>query len=293
MIQRLCNDLLTVTIDSHGAEVQSIVNNRTGEQYLYQGNTKFWGRRSPVLFPIVGSVWDGRYFMDGKEYRLGQHGFARDNEFDVIEGAPDDEAWFCLESSESTLAAYPRRFRLEIGYSLHGERLTVMWRVRNLDDKVMHFQIGAHPAFYYPDFKETDQVHAYLAFNVAPAASQIVGERGGIAADEKAVALDGDGLLPVTESTFDVGTIILADGKVNRVSMLDKDRRPYLSVLFSSPAVGIWTPSLEAPFLCIEPWYGRADRIGYAGEFADREFVNSLAPGCEFDASYMILFENL
>lgn len=293
MIQTLSNDLLTVMIDSHGAEVQSIVNNLTGEQYLYQGNTRFWGRRSPVLFPIVGSVWEGRYRMDGAEYRMGQHGFARDSEFAVMEDAPDDEAWFCLESSESTLASYPRRFRLEIGYGLQGERLTVMWRVRNLDDKTMHFQIGAHPAFLYPEFRENDAVHAYLAFNVAPQASQIVGEKGGIAPDQKAVALESDGLLPVTESTFDVGTVILADGQVSRVSMLDKHKRPYLSVLFSSPAVGIWTPSLQAPFVCIEPWYGRADRIGYDGEFAEREFVNALAPGAEFAASYMILIENI
>lgn len=86
----------------------------------------------------------------------------RDREFEIVNDCPDDEAWFRLEADDDTLALFPRRFRLEIGYSLQGERLNVMWRVSNLDEKPMAFQIGAHPAFNYPDFSVSDSVHAYL-----------------------------------------------------------------------------------------------------------------------------------
>lgn len=115
MIQTLHNDLLTVTISDHGAELQSIEQNRSHYQYLWHGDKTFWGRRSPVLFPIVGALWQGKFLMDGKEYAMGQHGFARDCDFLPLENAPEDEAWFVLESNADTLAKYPRNFRLEIG----------------------------------------------------------------------------------------------------------------------------------------------------------------------------------
>ena len=118
MIQTLKNDLLTVEIDTHGAELKSITANRTNYQYLWHGDKTFWGRRSPVLFPIVGSVWNGRYRLDGNEYSLSQHGFARDCDFEIMTDKPDDEAWFSLESNAHTLSLFTRRFRLEIGYRL-------------------------------------------------------------------------------------------------------------------------------------------------------------------------------
>lgn len=293
MLQTLKNDLLTVSIDTHGAELQSIVDNRTSHQYLYQGNTRFWGRRSPVLFPIVGSVWDGKFMMDGKVFNMGQHGFARDSDFEIMEGTPDDEAWFFLDSNEKTLSVYPCRFRLEVGYHLVGERLTVMWRVRNLDDKEICFQVGAHPAFNYPEFNPSDEVHAYLLFDRDPGESRLIKDKGCIGDEKMRVELDSESMLPVTASTFSINTIILEGGRVHRVSMLDTNRTPYLSVLFQAPVVGIWSPSPEAPFICIEPWYGRADSVGFEGEFADREFVNRLAPGEVFEASYLVAFENL
>lgn len=293
MVQTLKNDLLTVEIDSLGAELQSIVDNRTGHQYLYQGNTKFWGRRSPVLFPIVGAVWDGKYLMDGEEFSLGQHGFARDCEFNVVEDTPEDEAWFSLDYNENTLKMYPRKFRLEIGYKLNGERLTVMWKVTNLDDKEMDFHIGGHPAFYYPDFNPSDSVHAYLLFDRDPKETELVGEKGCMSYDVQDIKPDNEGMLPIVADTFDIDTIVVAGSRVRRVSMLDKNRCPYLSIMFNTPVVGIWSPSPESPFVCIEPWYGRADRVGYTGDFKQREYTNHLQQGKTFEASYMITFDNL
>lgn len=293
MIQTLKNDLLTVEIDSHGAEIINISNNRTGYRYIWHGDKRFWGRHSPVLFPLVGSVWNGVYRMDGKEYTLGQHGFARDSEFSIVPDSPEDEAWFALESDEHTLSLYPRRFRLEVGYRLDGERLTVMWRVHNLDSRDMSFHIGAHPAFNYPEFDSADLVHGYLLYDNRTAVSQLIKEKGCIGREEMTVSLDEEGMLPLTAKTFDINTIILAGGQVHRVSMLDKNRGAYLSLLFAAPVVGMWSPAPDAPFVCIEPWWGRCDRIGYNGDFSDREYTNTISAGTTFDASYMIIFENL
>lgn len=293
MIQTLKNDLLTVEIDTHGAELQSITANRTNYQYLWHGDKTFWGRRSPVLFPIVGSVWNGRYRMDGNEYSLSQHGFARDCDFEIMTDKPDDEAWFSLESNAHTLSLFPRRFRLEIGYRLQGERITVMWNVVNLDDKTMPFQIGAHPAFNLPDFSPADPVHGYFMFNTRTLVSERIKEKGCVGDETFKVELDNDGMLPITASIFSHDALILAGSQVNRVSILDKTHTPYMSLLFNSPLVGLWSPSPAAPFLCIEPWWGRCDRAGYEGDFAGREHVNLLDPGHTFHASYMIIIEDL
>lgn len=293
MQQTLSNDLLTVTVDTHGAELQGIVNRLTGHQYLWQGDPTFWGRRSPVLFPIVGSVWQGKYSMDGREWPMSQHGFARDRDFEIVTDCPDDEAWFALEADESTHALYPRRFRLEIGYRLHEARITVMWRVTNLDDRDMSFQIGAHPAFNYPAFNAADPVHGYFGFDRKPVEAEVVAEKGCVGTELVPITTDADNMLPIEADTFKRDAIILADGKIHRVSMLDKDHRPYLTMLFSAPLVGLWSPSGAAPFVCIEPWWGRCDRVGFTGDFANREHVNTIAPGTTFTASYMIIIDNL
>lgn len=293
MKQTLENHLMKVVIDSKGAELRSITDNRSGHEFLYQGNTSYWERRSPILFPIVGSVWNGEYHMDGETYRLGQHGFARDMEFEILTDSPEDEAWFRLDYNEETLKLYPRRFRLEIGYRLDETRLSVMWRVSNLDDREMHFQIGAHPAFNYPGFDPKDAIHGYFLFDRDNLTSELLKEKGCIGDEEMAIVTDSEGMLPLKADTFDINTIIFAERGVHRVSMLDRERRPYLSVLFRAPVVGMWSPAPDAPFVCIEPWWGRCDRVGYSGEFRNREYVNTLSPGKQFDAGYCVIFDTI
>lgn len=294
MITTLKNELLTVRISSHGAELQNILDNRTGHEYLWQGDDAFWGRRSPVLFPIVGAVWQGRYRMDGHIYELGQHGFARDMEFVPMDSPEDDEAWFALDWTEETLARYPRKFRLEIGYALRSERLTVMWRVRNLDTREMPFQIGAHPAFNYPDFHASDRVHAYFTFGAqGPLYAEVIKEKGCVGDEISEIVLDPERRLPVTAGTFSRDALIFAGRQVRRVSMLTKEGQPYLTVFSDAPLTGLWSKSADAPFVCIEPWWGRTDHVDYEGEFHGRRHIQTLDPGATFEASYLIILDGI
>ncbi|MDE5934741.1 MAG: aldose 1-epimerase family protein, partial [Muribaculaceae bacterium] len=123
------NNLLTVEISEMGAELQSIRSKVNGHQYLWQGDLAFWGRRSPVLFPIVGKAWDGVVRYGNDEVAIGQHGFARDCMFTPVENDDDNTLTFRLQSDESTLKLFPFRFTLDISYTLIGERLTVAWKV--------------------------------------------------------------------------------------------------------------------------------------------------------------------
>ncbi len=287
------NNLLKVEVSSFGAELQSITSKASGYEYLWQGDPAFWKRRSPVLFPIVGALWNGVSRIDGREYKMEQHGFARDMEFKPVADAPEDELLYVLESTPETLEQFPRPFRLEIGYALYETRITVKWRVVNTGPEELCFQIGAHPAFNLPGFDASQPVHGYFAFDATDLITEIIGWNGCVGDVGAYVKLDDVGMLPIKADTFSRDALIFGNSKVHRVSLLDSRRSPVVTLLFSSPYVGLWAPKPDAPFVCIEPWYGRADSVGFGGDFSRRRAVNRLAPGEAFTASYMILIDNL
>lgn len=285
----LKNDVLTVEVSEHGAELHSIRKGAT--EYLWQADPKFWARHSPVLFPIVGSVWDKLYRVDGKVYELGQHGFARDMDFVKVEGN-DTEVFYRLESDEETLKKYPWPFRLEIGYKLKDNAIEVIWRVYNPGTEEMYFQIGAHPAFYYPDYDPETDERGYFSFDRSEGLECIrIMEKGCVDAVTKyPLEIPQDGLLPLRKDTFDViDTIMLQDSQIGRVTLHRNDGTPWLSLKFTAPVVGLWSPPTKnAPFICIEPWYGRCDRAGYTGDYRQKDWVNRLEPGKEFEGIYTI-----
>ena len=222
----LKNDVLTVQVKEHGAELASI---RKGSvEYLWQADPAFWGRHSPVLFPIVGSVWEKRYRVAGKEYEMGQHGFARDMDF-VQVSADASQVRYRLESSEETLAKYPWPFVLEIAYRLRGNELDVIWEVENPGNEDMYFQIGAHPAFNYPDYDPQKQERGYFSFDRSEGLECIrIKEKGCVDAQTKyPLEIPADGLLPVERDYFDaIDTLMLQDSQISRVTLHRADRTP-------------------------------------------------------------------
>jgi galactose mutarotase-like enzyme len=283
------NEILTVKVKEHGAELCSIVKGDT--EYLWQADPAFWGRHSPVLFPIVGSVWNGRCHVADKEFALGQHGFARDMDFEKVNGS-DSEVRYRLVSSDETAVRYPWQFVLEIAYRLHGNKIDVIWEVSNPSDEEMYFQIGAHPAFNYPDYDPVKDERGYLSFDVKDNLQCIrIQEKGCVNADVTyPLEIPQDGLLPLAKDTFDtIDTIMLQDRQIGRVTLHRNDCSPWLSLSFDAPVVGIWSPpGKNAPFICLEPWYGRCDRAGYEGDFTDKDWMNRLAPGERFSSVYTI-----
>ena len=291
-MQTLTNGILTVLVNELGAELQSIKKNN--HEYLWHGDPAFWGRRSPVLFPIVGSVWEGRYRVGDKEFALGQHGFARDMDFTLLSGN-DSEVRYRLESSPETLDKYPWPFVLEIAYRLHENKLDVIWEVENPGDEDMYFQIGAHPAFNYPDYSAEASERGFLSFGKTEGLECIrIKEKGCVDAETKyPLEVPADGLLPIASDTFDaIDTIMMQDSQICKTTLHRTDKSPWLSLTFDAPVVGIWSPPTKnAPFICLEPWYGRCDRANYEGDFRHRDWVNTLAPGATFSASYTIVID--
>lgn len=285
----LKNDILTVEVSGHGAELTSIRKGST--EYLWQADPAFWGRHSPVLFPIVGSVWEKRYRVEGKEYELGQHGFARDMDFTLV-NATETEVRYRLESTPETLAKYPWPFVLEIAYRLHDGNLDVIWEVSNPGTEEMFFQIGAHPAFCYPDYDPQTMERGFLSFDRNEGLECIrIKEKGCVDAETRyPLEVPQDGLLPLTSETFDaIDTIMLQDSQIGKVTLHRADGSPWLSLSFDAPVVGIWSPPTKnAPFICIEPWYGRCDRAGYEGDYREKDWINRLGAGETFRSVYTI-----
>lgn len=316
------NELLTIKVKSKGAELCSLKRNDTGKEYLWHGNPEFWGRTSPVLFPFVGSCKNKEYRYDGRVYPVSQHGFARDMEFKLV-SLKESSIWFALSYNEETLEKYPFRFLLEIGYRLIGESVEVLWKVTNMDTQTMYFSIGGHPAFMCPlegegiqteyaieyktrykhkfsqkaveDGKEEsenrhDSCHVSINGEVYPQKLEVtVVNEQGLVSSEKDIYTLTDGKMPVTAHLFDKDALVIEHEQVQQVSLLNPFGKKYLSVKFDTPLVGVWSPPKKnAPFICIEPWFGRCDRADFEGSLEDREWGNALKPGREFETSYSI-----
>ena len=265
MLHYLENDILKISVDTHGAELSSIYNKKENKEMLWQGNPEFWGRRSPVLFPVVGKYKNGKTTYEGKEYSLGQHGFARDSEFKLIEQT-ENKLSFELNGNDETLAKYPFKFRLVCSFELKNDTIIVGWKVENTDDKAIHFSIGAHPAFYCEKSKTV------LSMNSENIKYNLINSDG-LYTDKK---YETPNEFVLHDNVFDNDALIIENSNVTEVSLIDNGKF-YLTMKFSAPLFGIWSPTKKnAPFVCIEPWYGRCDAENFDGDITEREWSNSL-----------------
>ena len=289
MTYELKNDSLTVSFESFGAEMTSI-KDKNGKEYLWCGDKKYWGRHSPVLFPVVGKPRDAKFTYEGKEYAMGQHGFARDMEFTCTKQEAE-EIWFALEANEETLAKYPFAFCLEIGYRLTGSTVKVIWKVTNREEKKdMHFSIGAHPAFMCPMNEGEEQTAYCIQLNAKDQVSYyFLNAENGLLRDEEYVLKLDNGSHKLEEGFFDESAYVIENSQVSEVSLVNPQGKAYITVSFDAPLVGIWSPEKKnAPFVCIEPWYGRCDKEDFTGTLEQREWSNQLAAGEVFEKSYDI-----
>lgn len=289
----LKNEKVEIELNLHGAELRRIKNLSTGKDLLWNADPSFWNRSSPVLFPFVGMVKDKVYYYEGKAYEMGQHGFARDMDF-TLQSQTESSAHFRLESNDESMARFPLPFVLEIAYELIDNAVKVIWKVTNPAEKTLHFSIGAHPAFLCPI--QEGEKQSDCAFLLKDQKGEIVEQfintifgQNGLVTTKKETRSTDHGLIPLEEHLFDGDALVIEDNQIGQVSILDGQGNPYITVEFTSPVVGLWSPpKKQAPFVCIEPWYGRCDSEVFAGELSEREWSNQLEAGEVFEVSYLI-----
>ena len=288
------NDKICAGIDLHGAELTSLKRQDSDEELIWTADKDYWGRHAPMLFPIVGKVWNGQYRVGDKIYNLPQHGFARDLNFTAL-CQDTDCVTLALESNEDTLKVYPYKFRIEATYRLEDSTLVVEWRIKNPGSEAMYFQIGAHPGFNYRDFDKNDFIHGYfrLAQGEEPVNRLIIGQltsEGYRSENAGMIELDSDAMLPITPGLFAGDALVLEEHQIDQVILYDKDCTPYIALeTEDAPVWGLWSPpGKNAPFVCIEPWMGRCDVEGYDGDISGRDYINKLEAGKSTAFTYRI-----
>ena len=284
----LNSESATVEIRPLGAELISFKDKESGREYMWSGDAEFWTGRSPVLFPIVGSVYDGVMRAEGGEYALKNHGFARNREFRLVE-AEETRAVFHLSADDETLAIYPYKFALTLTYTLEGSTLRIQYRVDNDDDKNIYFQLGTHPAFNCPIGGDGEFEDYVLEFNEEETLERFYVTGGNIQIPDKSeTVLEKGTVLPLTRAQFEEGAMIFRDVKSDRVTLKSEKSEHSVSVSSENfPYLGVWQPK-NAPFICIEPWHGLADADKFEGELKDKELAVELASGEYFEAALVI-----
>jgi galactose mutarotase-like enzyme len=286
-MQILKNQNLSIKINPKGAELTSLFNHQNQTEYLWNADPTFWGKSSPVLFPIVGSLKENRYLFEGQEYTLPRHGFARDREF-IVEKSDENSATFLLSHDENTLKIYPFKFEFRLIYSLENNTLNVTYSVKNTGEDKMYFSVGGHPAFAVPLAENTGYNDYYLQFNETEISKRWGLTPEGLIETQPFDFLIDTNKLALTKELFyddaivfknlESTSIILKSDKTNHQLKFDFEGFPYL---------GIWAAK-DANFVCIEPWCGIADAANHNQELTEKEGIIVLDLGGDFERTWRV-----
>jgi len=276
----ISNSILNASIKHAGAELFSLKDNQNKE-YIWEGNPDFWGKHSPVLFPIVGTLKNNTYTIDKKEYQLSRHGFARDMEFKLVEKT-QNSAVFSLESNEETLKKYPFEFELQLIYTLEKTSLNIEYIVINKGETKMPFSIGAHPAIALPENFES---YSFKFEKEEPLKYNLL-ENDLISNKTETLKTTGN-IVPLNYSLFENDALVFKTLESNSLTILENNK-PYVQVDFEDfPSLGIWTKD-QAPFVCIEPWFGYSDTADNSGYLFEKEGILVLEADQSFHSQFSI-----
>lgn len=278
----LKNGDVTAKIISKGAELKSLTVG--GRELMWGADPAFWGKTSPLLFPMIGTLKDGKTIINGAEYRITKHGFARD-----LELTPEDfngsSAMFSLTQSGYTKEMYPFDFRFTVRYTLKADGIAVTYRVHNNSGSDMPFCIGAHPAFATPG----DMSGYRLVFPVPESASvPNYNLSTGLHEEHNRRELMKESTeLPLSHEMFYQDVCYFDRVRSRQVELLNSENFGVRVDFPDFTSLGVWQAK-DAPFLCIEPWCGSADFDDCSGVFAEKRGIEILPPDGEKAFTYSI-----
>ena len=289
MLYTLQNDILTVQVSDIGAEIHSV--KREDCEYIWVGDPAFWSSHAPLLFPVCGRFFEGKYTCEGKTYEIPCHGFIRKAPL-TLACVNDTSICFAVKSTEETKKIYPFDFALKIWHILEGESITTRFEIENTGDVVLPATVGGHPGFNVPFDGEGDFGDYYLEFGNTCSPDQIeISPRGLFTGKKTAYPLVDGNKLPLSHKLFEIDGIFLC--RMDSTVTLKSQRSAHAVTLEypEMPYLGIWHPSAcEASFVCIEPWCGLP---GYDGEMHDintRHDMFHILPGKTQTAQFKMTF---
>lgn len=273
----LQNDRLTVQLNPLGAELHSLYYHPAQLDYLWSGDPLYWGKKSPILFPIVGTLKNNTFIYRGKPYHLNRHGFAREQMFHIIH-RDDQLASFTFASDEKTRLCYPFDFILQVNYHLNGSSLTVNYVVHNTGQEAMFFSLGGHPAFAVPLEKALAYEDYFLAFEAEEYAPRWRINAEGLLTEPDDLFLKQTNILSLKKSLFAEDALVFKHLNSSKVSLVSHSGQRGLKFDYTGfPYLGIWAAK-NADFVCIEPWCGLADSVSANQQLDEKEGIIKLEP---------------
>lgn len=282
------NGVLKIEVNQKGAELSSVLQLNNQFEFMWNANPAVWNRHAPVLFPIVGKLNNNKVLINNSLHEMGQHGFARDCNFELV-NKTETELQFLLKSNEQTLVKYPFQFELSIiyGFTNESNQLKVTYKIVNKCDKEMPFSIGAHPGFRLPvpdlseyeiDFFDANTIERHLLLD-------------GLFNHQTETLSLTNHKLNLGEEVFEKDAIVLKNCASKTVSLNHKKSNFKVSCSFTDfTDLGIWAKKGNHQFVCLEPWLGYADDIGFDGDINLKKGIVKLPKNETFEAAYFLNF---
>lgn len=291
MLYTLENSTVKITVDSLGAELKSITGKEKNTEFLWNSDPKYWHSSAPVLFPIIGELWNHTARIDGKEYTMVRHGILRPQEFTLI-AQTKDELVFEFSYDENTLKLYPYKFIFQMIYSIDNQSVRIGSKVKNVDNKVILFNIGTHPAFMCPINKEEKLEDYSFTFDKSETCSVAYLNDEGYYPKEKTSFMANTDTIHLSKELFMHNCFVFDNLNSSKITLSSEKSSAALTVDFSGfPNLVLWQPKDGAPFVCIEPWYGHSDYVGFDGEFCEKKEIIKLSQGNVFECNYTVKFK--
>ena len=288
MVYAIENERFYVSIETKGAQLKSIFSKDTGVEYLWQGDEKYWMGRAYNLFPYVGRLAKGKYVVGGKEYAMDRHGFARGEEFELVEKS-DCSIVFALKSNQRTKAVYPFSFTFFVKFEIEEKSLKVTYKIQNEDSQTMYFGLGGHPGFNVP-FDGGEFEDYFIHFEKESVPTQVFANESGLITPKTAPYILENGTdIPLKHHLFDDDAIILTD-VLKSVYLKGKNTKRAIKVSYPQMEnLGFWhMPKTDAPFVCVEPWMTLPANDGEPEVLETKKNIGVVESGKTFEKEMII-----
>nr|WP_321243845.1 aldose 1-epimerase family protein [uncultured Psychroserpens sp.] len=282
MLHTIENKNLICTLESNGAEIRSIKNKATGEEYIWQIDSSIWGSSSPVLFPAIGKIKEDKIIFNGKPYLMPKHGIIRNNTQLTFKQLGVSNCSFTLISSEETLKQYPYRFSFTIEFTLIEKRVIMTYTLENRDASPMQFACGGHTAYALP-LNENVKLSDYVIEFPSPLhlESNLLGASGLLSNNKRKIQCN-DKALPLSDTLFNDDALIFSNIDFDWVRLRKKANKKGIIVRFKDyPHLALWSKPF-ADYICIEPWLGLPDREDESIDLTKKTSYKTIEPGSKF-----------
>jgi galactose mutarotase-like enzyme len=271
---------LTAVVLAHGAELRAL--RKDGVPYLYEADAPgFWPKSAPILFPAVGRSSGDVWCVEGRDYPMPRHGFARDLLWDAERGA-DDFVELTLSDGPATRKHFPYAFLLTAEYRLTPESLVCTYRLQNDDDRALPFSFGLHPAFRLPTKPDGSPAPARVRFPKKMRAERVLLEDG-YRTKKRELVMKNTEFLPLSSELFSRDAIVLRNPEVEELTLEAEGSPRSVRVAFTPCTwLGVWSQP-GAPFVCLEPWRGVAAKIGDTPDVESKDAIEWLPPAETFE----------